>query len=107
MIKINDNRFEINLFDDKFLNFNLERNNTYKIISNNKNFFHNETFYIIEKSDKSGKNLPFNNYSINEIIKIKYSFRWLFIIKKDFIINLKLKKNNENLISYEYDYVER
>ncbi len=67
----------------------------------NINFFHNETFYLLNKYD--GKK-PHNFFKENEDVLIKYRILLFFVYELDYKIVLNFSRK-DNLIMYQYKIV--
>lgn len=67
----------------------------------NKNFFHNETFYLLNKHD--GKKLH-NFFKENEDVLIKYRILLFFVYELDYKIVLNFSRK-DNLIQYQYKII--
>lgn len=67
----------------------------------NKNFIHNETFYLLNKYD--GKK-PHNFFKKNENVLIKYRILLFFVYELDYKIMLNFSRKDD-LIQYQYKII--
>lgn len=67
----------------------------------NKNFFHNETFYLLNTYD--GKK-PHNFFKENENVLIKYRVLLFFVYELDYKIMLNFSRKDD-LIQYNYKII--
>ena len=103
-ISADGNYFRSNMFYCKKIIFEEKQSrnvNYLEIKIQNKNFFHNETFYLLNKHD--GKK-PHNLFKENDDVLIRYRILLFFVYELDYKIVLNFSRKDD-LIQYQYKII--